>query len=224
MEQAFFPVTRREAERQGIPFSSTANRNALFPSQLRELRKEKGISQAALAKALRVSKSTVGLWETGDTLPDAKSLHDVAAFFDVSANYLLGFTNDMGMIQTATEELGLSHDAVTEIKNLGSGNMKVAFDNFICDPDFMVFIYSLAEIRRASKIIYEHENDTKDTSVESIREYDEINSVSDDGTMVLQGEIILDLLKLKLDDVLNEMIFGIVNAYKYSNESGELSR
>lgn len=224
MEQAFFPVTRREAERQGIPFSSTANRNALFPSQLRELRKEKGISQAALAKALRVSKSTVGLWETGDTLPDAKSLHDVAAFFDVSANYLLGFTNDMGMIQTATEELGLSHDAVMEIKNLGSGNMKVAFDNFICDPDFMVFIYSLAEIRRASKIIYEHENDTKDTSVESIREYDEINSVSDDGTMVLQGEIILDLLKLKLDDVLNEMIFGIVNAYKYSNESGELSR
>lgn len=89
MERAFFPVTRREAERSGIPYSSEANKNALFPSQLRELRKEKGVSQEVLSKALGVSKSTVGLWETGDTLPDAKAIHDLAEYFEVSTDYIL---------------------------------------------------------------------------------------------------------------------------------------
>lgn len=93
MEQLFFPVTRREAERQGIPFSSVKNKKAHFPSQLRELRKGKGISQAALAKTLGVSKSTVGLWETGDTLPDAKSVYELAVYFEVSADWLLGLSD-----------------------------------------------------------------------------------------------------------------------------------
>lgn len=92
MEHPFFPVTKREAERQGIEFSSKANKDAPFPSQLRELREKKGVTQAVLAKVLGVSKSTVGLWETGDTLPDAKSLRDLAEYFGVTADFLLGLS------------------------------------------------------------------------------------------------------------------------------------
>lgn len=90
MEQMYFPVTRREAERLGIQFSSDANKGARFPSRLRDLRKERGVSQDALSKELGVSKSTVGLWETGDTLPDAKAIFDLANYFDVSADWILG--------------------------------------------------------------------------------------------------------------------------------------
>ena len=92
MERTFFPVTRREAERAGAIYSSEENKKAIFPSQLRDLRKEKGVSQDTLSKALGVSKSTVGLWETGDTLPDAKSLHNLSVYFEVSADYLLGLS------------------------------------------------------------------------------------------------------------------------------------
>ena len=73
MEQLVFPVTKKAAEKQGGVYSSDANKNALFPSRLRELRKEKGVSQDQLANELGVSKSTIGLYETGDTLPDAKT-------------------------------------------------------------------------------------------------------------------------------------------------------
>ena len=53
MEQTFFPVTRREAERSGTKYSSEKNKNAGFPSRLRELRKKKGVSQyAELAKQI----------------------------------------------------------------------------------------------------------------------------------------------------------------------------
>lgn len=92
MSKMIFPITKREAEKQGIQHSSDANKNALFPSQLRNLRNEKGISQLELSKVLAVSKSTIGLWETGDTLPDAESLYKIARYFEVSADWLLGLS------------------------------------------------------------------------------------------------------------------------------------
>ena len=93
MERLIFPITKKEAEKQGVKYSSQKNKEALFPSQLRELREIKGISQATLARDLGVSKSTIGLYETGDTLPDAKTLHDLAVYFGVSADYLLGLSD-----------------------------------------------------------------------------------------------------------------------------------
>ena len=92
MEQLICPVTNNEADKSGRTDSSEDNTNALFPSQLRELRKEKGISQEILARDLGVSKSTIGLYETGDTLPDAQTLHDLAVYFGVSADWLLGLS------------------------------------------------------------------------------------------------------------------------------------
>lgn len=90
MEQLKFPVTKREAEKAGIEYSSVANKNAMFPSRLRALREEKGISQANLASLLGVSKSTIGLYETGDTLPDIETADKLCDCFGVSADYLLG--------------------------------------------------------------------------------------------------------------------------------------
>lgn len=121
MEQAFFPVTRREAERQGIPFSSAANKNALFPSQLRGLRESREISQAALAKALGVSKSTIGLWEMGDTLPDAKAIYDIASFFNVSADWLLGLSDERainGDLAQASRYIGLPANSTEKLHEL----------------------------------------------------------------------------------------------------------
>lgn len=130
MEQTFFPATRREAERQGIPFSSDANKNAPFPSQLRELRGGKGISQAILAKALGVSKSTVGLWETGDTLPDAKSVHDLAVYFGVSSDLLLGLSRIKSTdvdLRAVCDYTGLSEDSVRTLHD----NLDHDENNFI---------------------------------------------------------------------------------------------
>ncbi len=121
MEQMFFPVTQKKAAQSGIGRSSEANKNALFPTQLRNLRKEKGVSQEELSKILGVSKSTLGLWETGDTLPDARSLHDLAVYYEVSADYLLGLsnvkTNDMA-VKTICEYTGLTPLTVSTLNTM----------------------------------------------------------------------------------------------------------
>ena len=51
---------------------------------LKELRKEKGITQEQFAEALGVSGRTVSRWETGNNMPDISVLVDIADFYDVS--------------------------------------------------------------------------------------------------------------------------------------------
>lgn len=120
MGQLIFPVTKKEAEKQGIRYSSETNRNAVFPSTLRSLREEAGVSQATLAAKLGISKSTLGLYESGDTLPDAKTLYDMASFFKVSADYILNLStvrstnvDEKGVCQYT----GLSSEAVAAISH-----------------------------------------------------------------------------------------------------------
>ena len=112
MGQPIFPTTKKEAEKQGIHYSSEGNRKALFPSRLRELRERKGVSQAVLSAELGVSKSTVGLYETGDTLPDARTLRGIVEYFNISADWLLGISNDRNRMPSAVDELGLTEDAI----------------------------------------------------------------------------------------------------------------
>ena len=51
---------------------------------LKELRREKGITQERLAEELGVSGRTISRWETGSNMPDISLLVEIAGFFDVS--------------------------------------------------------------------------------------------------------------------------------------------
>ncbi len=57
-------------------------------SIIRELRKEKGISQEELAVHLGVTSQAVSKWENDNGLPDISLLVPIADYFDVSLDYL----------------------------------------------------------------------------------------------------------------------------------------
>lgn len=59
-------------------------------SLIRELRREKGISQQELAKLCGVHQTAVSQWEKGRTLPDRNSLRLLSDVFGVSVDTLLG--------------------------------------------------------------------------------------------------------------------------------------
>ena len=121
MSKNIFPLTRRDADKQGVRFPSEQNRNALFPTRLRELRYKKGISQQALANTLGLAKSTVGYWENGDSLPDAQSLSALAELYGVSADYMLG-RSDVKSTEMSTQEIcdstGLQEETVERLMEL----------------------------------------------------------------------------------------------------------
>ncbi len=66
----------------------------LFGERLKYLRTEKGIGQNLLAEKLQLSNASVSYWETGKQIPSAEVVFKLALFFNVSADYLLGITND----------------------------------------------------------------------------------------------------------------------------------
>lgn len=61
-----------------------------FKDMLKYLRKREHLSQAELAERLKISKSTVGMYELGKREPDFKTLALIADFFKVDMNFLLG--------------------------------------------------------------------------------------------------------------------------------------
>lgn len=61
-----------------------------FSERFKLLRKERGLSQAALATELGFTKSSVNMYERGDREPGLESLETIADFFNVDMDYLLG--------------------------------------------------------------------------------------------------------------------------------------
>ena len=57
--------------------------------KLQELRKQKGLTQEALAEALFVSRAAISKWESGRGYPSIDSLKAISGFFSISIDELL---------------------------------------------------------------------------------------------------------------------------------------
>ena len=77
---------------------------ATFAERLRELRNEKGLSQAELASQLGVAMNTVSIWELGERLPRDRYIESLADSLDTSMTYLMGVTDEGKHPQTMTDE------------------------------------------------------------------------------------------------------------------------
>lgn len=66
---------------------------AEFSERIKELRKEKGLSQEGVGNIIGVKKYAVYSYEKGRACPDMKGLIALAEYFDVSMDYLAGRTD-----------------------------------------------------------------------------------------------------------------------------------
>lgn len=62
--------------------------------RIKQLRDDIGLSQMELSKKIDISQSAIARYELGKTEPKASDIVKLAEFFDVSADYLLGITDD----------------------------------------------------------------------------------------------------------------------------------
>ena len=69
------------------------------------LRKEKGLGQKQLASHLKVSVSTISNYEQSVHSPDLSTLGKLADLFEVSADYLLGRTDNRNNLLDLNEAL-----------------------------------------------------------------------------------------------------------------------
>lgn len=64
--------------------------------KIKELRIETELTQGELAKVLGITQDSISLWEKGKRIPDTPYIAKLAEYFDVSADYLLGLSDDLG--------------------------------------------------------------------------------------------------------------------------------
>ena len=69
-----------------------------FQNIFKRLRTSSGLTQAEIAEKLGVSRSTIGMYETGAREPDFETLEKIADFFNVDIDFLLGRTDKTTML------------------------------------------------------------------------------------------------------------------------------
>ena len=83
----------------------------MFGNRLKELRKQKKISQESLGEMLGVTSNAVYSWEVGKAQPSIEVIKTLADFFQVSIDYLLGYEqtelDEIDKLKTALKEAGL---------------------------------------------------------------------------------------------------------------------
>lgn len=65
----------------------------MVADKIKYLREEKKITQAELAKALGITRSSVNAWEMGISVPSTQYIVELANIFKVSTDFLLGIDN-----------------------------------------------------------------------------------------------------------------------------------
>lgn len=78
--------------------------------RIKQLRQEKGLTQAQFGTCFRLAESTISLYESGKRSPGYNILCKFALFFDVSIDYLLGYTNDRNPASLRETGPGLDTD------------------------------------------------------------------------------------------------------------------
>lgn len=105
-------------------------------NRIKELRTEKGITQADLAKILKISDRAVGYYENGDREPDYSTLLKIATYFDVSIDYLLGVsdiknTNTDNSTEPKDEWLYAFNNGYNDLEEADKEVLKATFDAYL---------------------------------------------------------------------------------------------
>ena len=98
--------------------------------KLSALRKQKGLTQEELAKALYVSRTAVSKWESGRGVPNTESLKAISKYFSVSIDNLLSGEE---LLAIADKDL---RQKETHIRNLVFGVLDCSMIMFLFVPLF----------------------------------------------------------------------------------------
>ena len=77
-------------------------------SNIRALRKERGMTQETLAEFLNVSVAAISKWETQRGIPELKMIINLATIFNVSLDRLIGYENIVNDLDYCCDNLKVS--------------------------------------------------------------------------------------------------------------------
>lgn len=96
----------------------------MVADRIKSLRERNNLTQAALAKRLNVTRSSVNAWEMGISVPSTALIVDIAKLFHVSTDYLLGIyeTASLNVSSLNEKEIMLVYNLIEYFKSTKSAS------------------------------------------------------------------------------------------------------
>lgn len=105
--------------------------DSLFSDRLKQLRREKELTQAQLAAELNVASGTIAMWETGKREPNFAITMGIADFFSTSTDFLLGYSSSPPQETLPPMEMTPAEDALLYTYRVASPDDREIIDNII---------------------------------------------------------------------------------------------
>lgn len=101
-----------------------------FHNIFKQLRIASGLTQSEFSKRIGISRSTIGMYETGAREPDFETLEKIADFFNVDIDYLIGRTDKTTLLPETVGHSYYFNDDAREMAEFMFKNpeYKVLFD------------------------------------------------------------------------------------------------
>ena len=112
-------------------------------SFLKELRKEKGITQEEFAEKINVAGRTVSRWETGTNMPDISLLIEIAEFFDVSIPEII---NGERKSEIMNEEVKEVAEKLSDYANVEKESIIKSIRSFSIVGTIALFVFGMLEL------------------------------------------------------------------------------
>lgn len=137
----------------------------MFGERLKQLRKEKKVSQKTLADALFISQQAIAKWESDKSSPNPETVRKIAEYFNVSTDYLLEVDSENkkappqsdGAFEpelTEKDELDISRRLDAMLSDLDKSDSALMFDGEPLDDESRaLLIESLESSIRLAKLI-----------------------------------------------------------------------
>jgi transcriptional regulator with XRE-family HTH domain len=100
----------------------------MIADRIREARKNAGHTQSSLAELINMHYKNISRWESGEYIPEAETIGLLAKTLNVSADYLLGLTDDP---KRAAQTSDLSQQELDIIMALRRGDLKTALRTMV---------------------------------------------------------------------------------------------
>lgn len=114
-----------------------------FGERLRQIRREQFVRQKQLADHLNVAVSTLSQYENDKRHPNFDILVDIAHYFNVSTDYLLGLSNKQGSFESTIENIDTTLESCSYSRLMSkiTDNLKSISD--IHDERYLEILYRL---------------------------------------------------------------------------------
>ena len=96
----------------------------MVAAKIKLLRDQRGMTQTELAKRLGITRSSVNAWEMGISVPSTQYIVELAKFFNVSTDYLLGMEETASVsLQGLTEkDIQIVYSLIEHLRSKGANN------------------------------------------------------------------------------------------------------